>query len=205
MQTIEIKDPPFLIGETPIAEIQVSEVGFQAFIGATIVNIRQQGGNVTGDEYRKRVYRERIKAQSRFLDAGKKAVPLTDEALIQLPIPYAKKLYAAIDVEEAKAGEVTTKGDGVTTPIVFTLGTPIQIKGKAPITELEFMAKTFGDIENVMHQQTEFEQALALLSSVARPLGSDATFLALPSWAVAGITVPDGVTIAQQVLPSFLE
>lgn len=205
MQIIEITQPQFLIGETSIAKIQVSEIGFEAFIGATVTRVRQIAGNVSGDEYRKRVYRERIKAQAQFLSAAGSPVAISDEALMQLPLQYAKPLYAAIEIEEQQAGKVIDKGDGVTKPIVYELGTPIQIKGKSPITELEFMAKTLGDVEGVMHQQSEFEQALELIKSVARPLGSDATMMVLPSWALAQISVPDGVTIAKQVLPNFLE
>lgn len=203
METIEIKDPPFLIGETSIAKIEVVESSFQVLLGATGKAKAAAGGTV-GDDFRKRVYRERIKAQAAFRTAEGKAISVNDETLLQLPIVYAKTLYNAIDIEAAQPGEIIQDGDGVTTPIIYRLGKPIAVKGKGEIVELEFMAKTLGDIESVLAGQSDFEQALSLIQSVARPLGSDAQLLALPTWAVAQITVPDGVTIAQKILPSFL-
>lgn len=41
-----------------------------------------------------------------------------------------------------------------------------------------------------------------LISTVAKPLGS--TLMTLPSWAVAQISLGDGMTIMRQVLPHFL-
>lgn len=197
MQEILIQDPPFMIGEKSIARIEVNEIGFETFIGAV--------DRVSGkDDYGKLIYRERTKVQCKFFDAAGQPVAIDDTALMQMPLQYGKQLYKALDHESAKPGKVITKGDGITSPIVYELGTPISIKGKGEIRELEFMAKTLGDVEDVLHRRTSYDQTLALLR-IAQPLGAEANMLALPGWAVSAITVPDGVTISQEVLPSFLE
>lgn len=196
--TIEISDPPYMVGETSIAKIVIGEVGFEAFLAAIA---RVKGG----EDYAKLAYRERAKIQTKFFDQAGGLIAVTDEALLQMPLQYGKAFTKALDSEGSSPGKIIQEGDGITTPIIYELGTPIPVKGNGEIRELEFMAKTLGDIEDVVHRSSSFEQALALIQSVARPLGADAQMLALPSWAVAAISVPDGVTIANAVLPSFLD
>ena len=87
--------------------------------------------------------------------------------------------------------------------IVKVLGTPISTgQGKDPISELEFHAQTYGDIEDVMAAPDGIQQTVKLIALVAKPLGSSLT--ALPSWAINLITVTDGITIQREILPRFL-
>jgi hypothetical protein len=53
-----------------------------------------------------------------------------------------------------------------------------------------------------MTANDSFAQTAVLLSTIAKPLGT--TLTALPSWAVAQITVADGVAISRTILPRFL-
>ena len=53
--------------------------------------------------------------------------------------------------------------------IVYQLGTPIPVTGKDPITELEFLASTYGDIEDVMSANDSIAP-LALLVAAVRDL-----------------------------------
>jgi hypothetical protein len=100
-------------------------------------------------------------------------------------------------------GKIVRDGDGIDKAIVYELGTPISVgQGKPPIKELEFQASTYGDVEDVLAVDAPIQQAAVLISTVAKPLGTSLSLL--PSWAVNLVTVADGVTISNHVLPRFL-
>lgn len=126
--------------------------------------------------------------------------PVTTEDVTMMPIPDAQMLTSHLDEDEGGVGKITKEGNGIDTSIVYELGTPIPVTGKDPITELEFLAKTYGDIEDVMSATDSITQTAALIAAIAKPPG----MLQLPSWAVGAITVGDGVTIARLVTPLFL-
>src|SRR5262245_1781721 len=98
---------------------------------------------------------------------------------------------------------MVSKIECVVKSIVFELGTAIQVQGKSPIKEVEFVANTYGDVEDVMAAANRIHQALMMLSTLAKPLGSSLS--TLPSWAVGQITTSDGFAIANEVVPLFLE
>jgi hypothetical protein len=130
--------------------------------------------------------------------------PLTQEEVLRMPIPAARNIAARLDENEGKLGKIVRAGDGIDQAIIYELGTPLQMRSKEPITirELEFMAKTYGDIEDVLAAPTTFQQAAQLIATVAKPLGTSLT--ALPSWAVGQIMFADGFAIVRDVLPHFL-
>lgn len=128
--------------------------------------------------------------------------PISMTDVLKLSIPSARKLSARLDDSQGVAGKLVRDGDGIDKSIVYELGTPIQVQGKAPIKELEFQAKLYGDIEDVMSAPTPMQQTQLLISMIAKPLGT--SLMLLPSWAVDQITVADGVTIMTEVLPRFL-
>jgi hypothetical protein len=92
----------------------------------------------------------------------------------------------------------------MTEPVLLKLGAPISgttgSESKA-ISELEFLAKTYGDIEQVLAGTNDMERTVALIKYVAKPAG----MLSLPSWAVDSIDIRDGFFIQQEILPRFLE
>jgi hypothetical protein len=118
----------------------------------------------------------------------------------KMPIHDAQLLSIRLDVDEGKAGKIIRDGDGIDKSILYELGTPIPVSGKDPITELEFHASTYGDIEDVMSATDTIAQTALLIAAIGRPPG----MLQLPSWALQHITVADGVTIAKLVTPRFL-
>ena len=105
-------------------------------------------------------------------------------------------------ITKVPAGKIIRDGDGVDKAIIYELGTPIKVQGKDPITELEFCASTYGDVEDVLTADLAVQQTALLLSTVAKPLGTSLS--RLPSWAIDNITVADGVSISRDVLPRFL-
>ena len=135
--------------------------------------------------------------------SGNNQVAIAPNDVLALPIVSARTILAQLDDSESKAGKIIRDGDGVNKAITYELGTPIPVQGKDSIRELEFYASTYGDLEDVLAVDLSVQQTALLLSTVAKPLNSSLT--RLPSWAVDLITVADGIAIARDVLPRFLE
>ena len=149
-----------------------------------------------------RVRRLRLTRQVAYYKNGT-IVPVGITDVLKLSIPDARTLIARLDDNEGPAGKIIRDGDGIDKAITYELGTPIPTgAGKDPIRELEFHAKTYGDIEDVMSADNPVAQTAMMISTLAKPLGSSLS--ALPSWALNQITVADGVTIQRLVLPRFL-
>jgi hypothetical protein len=134
---------------------------------------------------------------------GSTVVPMSTIDILKLPIPAARLIVSHLDDGEGTGGKVVRDGDGISVAIVFELAAPIALgAGKNAIKELEFQAATYGDIEDVLAVDGAIQQTLALISTVAKPLGTSLSLL--PSWAVGAITIADGVMISREVLPRFL-
>ncbi|UPT53292.1 hypothetical protein [Synechococcus phage Ssp-JY38] len=151
--------------------------------------------------------RKRIVHQTHFMSGDKRVLP-DDAQIAQLPIPVARSIIAHLDDDQGTVGKLLNDGDGVATPVHYQLGTPIQLAAKGDgkpqqISELEFKASTFGELEDVLATSGEVPQTAHLLRTIAKPV-EIATLTSLPSWAVDRITVADGVTISNLVLPRFL-
>lgn len=160
-----------------------------------------------------------IMARTKVLTEDGKSHDIEPLMLHTLPRPVAKPLLNYINTEgdipddateEEKARIIATgpsiilDGDGLSEPVLFKLGTPISgttgTSDKA-ITELEFLAKTYGDVEMVLAGTNDMEKTVALIKYVAKPAG----MLALPSWGVDAIDIRDGFFIQNEILPRFLE
>lgn len=193
-------------GEAAIDTIAVAPLTFAAFAGLwrqTADEMRGKDGAASA-----LLQRKRIAYQAHFMASGRRVIP--DAANItQLPIPVVKGIIRLLDVGEGEAGAMLSGSgaDGISVPLHYKLGTPITAKmnGKdITIGELEFQAQVYGDIEDVLAEDGDVPQALALIRKVASPVGVG-SLTSLPGWAVDRITVADGVTIMRQILPRFLE
>ena len=122
--------------------------------------------------------------------------------LVKLSIPSARALTSKLNDSDGALGKIIRPGDGIDKAIVYELGKPIPVQGKAPIKELEFLAKNYGDVEDIMASADPLQQVNLLITNLAKPLGTSLTVL--PSWALSHITISDGLAIMQQVLPPFL-
>lgn len=205
MHTIEYTDT-LQFGDETITAIQVQPLSFPAFVGiwkATSDDVR--GRNVSSNAV---MQRKRIVHQVHFMVGDKRVLP--DAANItQLPLALAKKLVDALDIGEGSAGKIISPeaADGISAPILYQLGNPIEmtVNGKkVQLTELEFQAQVYGDIEDVLATDGDIPQAFELIRKTAVPVGV-ASITSLPAWALDRITVGDGVTIMRTVLPRFLE
>jgi hypothetical protein len=194
---IKISLIPMVIGKQAVAELVVSELGFKAFGDAVDAAGSRQEGFDEG------LLLERIERQTRAYDADGAEIKLGALEILQMPIPYAKQVHAALQETKSPAGEVIRAGDGVSAPILYKLGTPL-VTGGDSITELEIQAKTLGDISTVYAADNRIAKTLALIEKCATPLGAAANLMRLPAWALALITTTDGTVIMKEVLPRFL-
>lgn len=189
----------FQIAEKDVTEIKVNPLTFlelgqlwdQIGVGSAKAEVALQ--------------RARIKHQAHFMNGSERLIP-SPEDLHKMPFPVAKAIIDALGHGQGLPGKVIGNGDGATAPILYKLGTPIEMKdgtGKARvIEELEFMASTYGELEDVFAAENEVARALALLTAIAVPVGVDG-LTRLPGWAIDRITVADGVTIMKQVSNRF--
>jgi hypothetical protein len=151
-----------------------------------------------------RLKRQRLLRQIVFY-TGNAITKVSSSELLRMPLPVARLLLSKLEeADESPPGKIIRHGDGVASAITFELGTSIPVgSGKPPIKELEFLAATYGDLEDVMAATNRIEQSLMLISNVAKPLGTSLS--QLPSWAVAQISTADGFAIGNEVVPLFLE
>lgn len=158
----------------------------------------------TGSKVRGELQRARIMHQTTF-KAGDEVVTPDAASLAKLPATVAKDIIAALDIGSGLPGLVTKKGDGSTTPIVYKLGTPIEMKqgeSTVSITELEFMASTYGELEDVLAADTDAEKAKILIRDIAVPLGVKG-LQRVPGWALDRITSADGIGVMNTVTALF--
>src|SRR5262245_34619290 len=96
-----------------------------------------------------KIQRLRLQRQVTYYANGT-SVSVSMDNLLRLPVPSARKIIARLDDNEGVAGKIIKNGDGIDQSIVYELGTPIPVSNKPPIKELEFLAKTYGDMEDVL-------------------------------------------------------
>lgn len=213
-----VVDPktPFRVGQTAIAKISISQINFASYVECfrERLNASARGLDEVGAE--KEFRRARRAKQVIGYDAKNNRVVIDSVAFGAMPRQLFVKVSNALDDFGGVRGEVITKdGDGIQTPIVYKLGTPFDfddtkanqksIGTEQKIVELEFIAKTGGDIEEVLCHNNALDQTLALLKSCATPLGGETGLLRLPAWMIDAMTVADGFAIMSSVLPVFIE
>lgn len=153
--------------------------------------------------YEVEMQRLRILHQTHFKAGEQRVVPDAPQ-LAKLPRAVAAAIIAALDEGNGPMGSQIGSGDGIITPVHIKLGTPVEMlsNGKSTkIEELEFMAETYGEVEDVLAADGELAKSLALLRTLAVPVGVPLN--RLPGWALDRITPADGLLVMRQVLPRF--
>lgn len=188
----------FPLGDKVIDGAVVKPLSLPAFVDC-VIETRTMDSPTS---FEAKLRRNRLLKQVVFY-IGNVVEPVSSNDLLRMPIPVARKIIDKLDKADGPAGKIIRKGDGISEAIVYELGTPIPGgQGKAMIKELEFLASTYGEVEDIMAAGTGLQQALLLVSTVAKPLGSN--MQQLPSWAVAQISASDGLAVSNDVLPFFL-
>jgi hypothetical protein len=188
------------------------ENGFTKFVVQPInyVALARLGSSLSVKNARdipKLMQRQRIFKQVKAYNEKGEAT-FTEVELSALSPALGKKISRATEevLSQEKECEILSDetADGVSAPILVKLGSPLSM-GEEKITELEFHAKTYGDIEAVFAEDNAAEQTILFIENVAKPITSNLKLQALPSWAVEQITPNDGIFISRFVLPRFLE
>jgi len=188
----------FPLGDQMIDGAVIKPLSLPAFVDCVLDTRSMNSPNT----FEAKLRRNRLVKQVVFY-IGNAVVQVLPGDLLRMPIPVARKLIDRLDEADGPAGKIVRKGDGISEAIVYELGTPISGgQGRQPIKELEFLATTYGDVEDIMSGQTGLQQALLLVTTIAKPLNSN--LQQLPSWAVNQITATDGLAISNDVLPFFL-
>jgi hypothetical protein len=188
----------FPLGDKVIDGAVIKPLSLAAFVDC-VLDTRTMD---TPTSFEAKLRRNRLLKQVVFY-VGNAVVPVPSNDLLRMPIPVARKLIDKLDAGDGPAGKIIRKGDGISEAIVYELGTPIPGgQGRSMIKELEFLATTYGDVEDIMAAGTGLQQALLLVTTIAKPLGS--AMQQLPSWAVSQISANDGLAISNEVLPFFL-
>lgn len=197
---IEIKTP-YTYNQVKVSQLITRQLSFVELVQISIQTARTRD---PAKPFEAALRTARMIAQTQLQLADGKLVPMDAITVLSMPIPPARLLMAAIDEHDANEPmgftDLSPKADGISAPILIKLGSPIKGQGDKEIAELELQAKSYGDIENVIGETNELEQAVALLRYVAKPIG----MLGMPAWAVDAVTIRDGLAIAKQIVPRFL-
>lgn len=207
---------PFIVGTNSISKINVSPINFLTYAECFRERLKELAKTNDDMMATKAFFRARRLRQVSAFNKANEVVILDNINFSNMPRSLFTKINNALDGQSAPRGEVLPGGgDGIYTPIIYKLGTPFAyedtklsekpIGTEAKIIELEFVAKTGGDIEEVLCHENSLDQTVALIKTCATPLGGGAGILRLPTWMLNALTLSDGFTIMSKVLPVFLE
>lgn len=210
--TIKV-NTPFIHNGNQVGSIRVRELSYQEFVRMTSsvqmeVYSAKDRSKIDPQVLMSR-HRRNAQVSANYENGSK--VPMDDGFFYQMPRKLYTAMYNLMDDIESPAGEVINKGDGIDVPLLYRLGTPLKIVSSGEdgqktleISELEFLAKTGGDIERVVAATSDQDKVLALLEDCCSPVSPDATLLRLTSDMIAQMTSSDGITIQNRVLTDFL-
>jgi hypothetical protein len=192
---------PFFINGKAVAYFTVKDISFRKLSDIFIAASRSV--NPAKDITRRQIA-ERLVAHT----AEGHEIKFTDDLTVTIPAFYGSNIVKAVESFTGVPGEILSKGDGAFSPMLFKLGTPIKLssnEGDIEISEIEFQAKTFGDIENVLAADG-LEQTIVFIRDCGTPVivNSDKKLMCLPESAIDQISAEDGVAITNKVIPSFL-
>jgi hypothetical protein len=199
MKTIEFTQAVTIAGKA-ITSISVHQMTFVDLASAV-----KEAQAVKGVNFDSALQRQRMILQTHFMAGTERVIP-EQQDVMKLPASVARAIIAELDDGlVAGDGKILSEGDGSVTPIHIRLGDPIKLKdgkGKASeIAELEFLAPTYGDIEDVLAATDDISKAFMLLEKVASPVGF--SLPRIPSGAISQISMADGLMIMRKVLPLF--
>lgn len=199
MTTVDLSGHNYRIGAELVVSANLKPLMFKGF---TEIVSEAQARAKDIKSLRKNINTIQMLKTVTLVTDKKQEIPMSDEILLTLPLRVGKLIYDALSNSDSAQGEILKQGDGIDSSIIYKLGTPINSSGDS-ITELEFHAKLYSDIEDVLAEDMPQEQTIALINKVAKPIGTK--LQALPSWAIEQITIADGMFISTKILPGFLK
>lgn len=196
----------FIVKEAKVTHVEVHPISFMKFVDLASGVQRSMGNNSDEKLYSKLLFRARIKAQVKAF-AGTSPVALDDITIGQMPAILAVQIRSSLtdaNFEETdQMPQVVSKGDGVSSPVHIKLGRPIKVgEGKSSLAELEMLATNLDQLEDAILADNKLEQVASIIK-IAKPVSTDSSLMALPSWALDQISLQDGLWMMTAVLPSF--
>jgi hypothetical protein len=194
-------DVNFELAGKQISTIKLGRWNFVDFVSTYLRASEQVTPTTT---FQAALQRERFLSHVHFISGQERVVP-TLEQLLTVPFTAIRAVTSVWDNNEGASGSIIGSGDGVTAPLLYKLGTPLAVTQggeQKAITELEFLATTYGQLEDVLTAGSDVLKALELIKTVANPVEME-QLTRLTGFMVDGITIADGVTIMQKVLPRF--
>lgn len=203
---IECAKAPWIVGDGQrVEKITVRSINFAA-TARCLAGTTARG---SGESWRKLWLRSRRRLQCEATGADGAVLVLSDIDMLGMPLVYAKAVQdVLLDLPEP-AGELIQEGDTLGTPALYKLGTPLVMKdgsgAEIKIDEIEFSARTLGDIEDCLAELNETLQAVVFMTRCGRPILSDGgSMSSMPDMLVEQITALDGFQIMDKVVSRFL-
>lgn len=207
---LDVTQPSVTFSDTPIVRLELEGLSFSEFVDC----IKKQqdamaadGAKTGGEKY---YFREQMKWKLKGYDAAGTAISPTDMDLMKLHPKIAIALSRVHHAGGGKPGEVIQAGDGISSPILYRLGSPVVAgvtKAGTPalVEEIEIQAADYGSIEDVLFADSKSEQALELIRRCARPIMPVGVpgLMRLTDDAVAQISRADGFKVMNDVLTGF--
>lgn len=193
-------DLPVSVDKVEITHFTVNQINFMDFCDI----VQSAVSDTSNASVEKLMMRGRMAKQVDCHGKDGNIHKLDGLSLVSLPAKYAREIHQSLNAQVEPAGEVLEKGDGITSPVHYKLGTPIKMVDESVIEEVEFIAENYGKIEDVLIENQALLQARALLKGCCVPV-SEAKMLSMPDLALQQITVTDGIVISNRVVPSFLD
>lgn len=190
---MKLEIEPFKVGDLDVTEVTVRTLGF-----IDLVSVWSKSSTAKG--------RQRAQMQAMVRLNGQEP---TIEQITKLPIKVAKRILAGMNKasDTSEPGQVLSDGaDGIDTPILYKLGTPLRMKrGKEDvfITELEFKATTYDEIEDVIAAENDLAATVELIKRLAVPVGVKNLNI-VPEATLSQLTMSDGMKMAIEVLAPFV-
>lgn len=190
---------PFEIAGSSVSKITVRPIMFASLVRIT--------GDATdkGHGFAAALLKARIAEQADFRDGKGAPLKPTEADIDKMPMPVAKAIRDALDDGQGEAGTLVRDGDGVSSPVLYRLNTPLKImsgKEEVAVEELEFAAATLMEAQQVLAEDSALRKAHLLLLKLAKPVGVK-SLMVLPATLVDQVTVGDGVGIMRLVVPKF--
>lgn len=219
--SIETTTPQFFAGGKPVAKVTVEWWNYSEFSAAIREANRQFRDEDSGEDWAVFWQRYRVLHQMRAFDASGNPMKVDVSDLSLMPIRQGIALFRHIDTASTgKPGDLVRDkdgkptGDGIEIPLVFRLGRPLRarIKGNdvtkdVEVSELEFIAKTYGDIEAVCAAEGTADVVPAMVR-IARGLVKDHPLgepdMEITTDMIRQLSYADGDAILRHVVPHFL-